>query len=50
MTDRHLALVRFITARQTDLRDLREVTFAVLAVSMARLKSTEQTEPRPVEP
>jgi hypothetical protein len=30
MTDRHLALVRFITARQADLRGLREVTFAVL--------------------
>ena len=37
MTDRHLALVRFITARQADLRGLREVTFAVFVCAAITL-------------
>ena len=37
MTDRHLALVRFITARQADLRGLREVTFAAFVCAAIAL-------------
>ena len=37
MTDRHLALVRFITARQPDLRGLREVAFSALVCAVITL-------------